>query len=375
MTRPRKIPDGLPFRVFESFGVRVYSIGYKLPGGKWAFKFACPVHDAAEVARTRQKAIVESTKIAAIDPVRPEGGMTGLIDGWFVFQADLPADDGRKRKKSTIDGNKPEAENLKKSFGHLEPHEVTRGMGYDYLQACVRAKRPLKGNKEISLLHLILEYAISLRLIGANPITDLARNTVKRPKRLVTHQELALAVEVGRKLGGPQHIVSMALQMAYLCVRRSVEVRAITRDCITDAGVRWKDGKNDFKADVLIEWTQELRATVNETMAIKRNKLAGSWYLFGNLKGQRYTKGGWKATLAKLMKACTLEAKQRGVPFKQFSLQDCRPMGATAKLDAGDMDTTASLNHTSEKMVQQVYDRRPQKRATGARLVQAGTQK
>jgi len=72
---------------------------------------------------------------------------------------------------------------------------------------------------------------------------------------------------------------------------------------------------------------------------------------------------------------CVVEAKERGIQFKRFSLQDCRPMAATAKLDAGDTDTTASLGHTDEKMVRTVYDRRPQKRATGARLANTEAKK
>lgn len=381
MTRRRQVADGLPFRVYERHGVRDYSIGYMQKNGTWAFRFSCPAHNAAEVSRTRSNAIIEAARIATADPVRTKGGVSGLIDGWFKFQESLPADDARKRAASTIQGNRPEAENLKNAFGHLEPHEITRGMGYDYLQACIKAKdskgkprpRPLKGNKEISLLHLILEHAIWLKMIDRNPMTDLTRNKVKRPKRLVTHEELALAVEIGKKLGGPQHIVALALQVAYLCVRRSVEVRGITRDCITEHGIRWKDGKDEFKPAVLIEWTQELRESVDEALEIKRNKLAGSWYLFGNLQGQRYSKGGWKKTLDGLMFPCVAEAKDRNMEFKRFSLQDCRPMAATAKLVAGDTDTTTSLGHTDEKMVRTVYDRRPQKVATGARLAKTRT--
>lgn len=47
----------------------------------------------------------------------------------------------------------------------------------------------------------------------------------------------------------------------------------------------------------------------------------------GSCHGSPYTKGGWKATLAKRMRACVKEAAERGVPFKPFSLQDCRPNG------------------------------------------------
>ena len=47
-----------------------------------------------------------------------------------------------------------------------------------------------------------------------------------------------LAVSVGRRLGGARLIVALALKTAWLCVRRSVEVRAIMRaiqDKLVDA--------------------------------------------------------------------------------------------------------------------------------------------
>jgi hypothetical protein len=376
MTKRRTIPDGLPYRVYERFGVRVYSVGYKLPSDKWAFRYSCSATDAAEVAKLRAKAIGESARISVVDHDRPPGGFTGLINAWFQWQDDLPLNDTRKRASSTLAGNKPEAEMLKKAFGHLEPHEITRSMGYAYLDACLTAidkdgnprPRPIKGNKEISLARLILEYGIRKGMLTTNPFDDLTRNKTVTAKRLVTPQELALAVEMGRKIGGPQHVVAMALQTAYLCVRRSVEVRAITRDAITEQGIRWKDGKDPTKPAILIEWTPELRATIAETLALKRNKVAGTIYLFGNMQGQKYTKGGWKSSLDDLMFRCLAEAKERGIPFVRFSLQDCRPMAVTDKLERGDLDTKAATGHTSDKMIATVYDRRPQRVATGAKL-------
>ena len=49
MIRRRVHPDGLPARVYERKGVRVYSIGYKLANGAWAFRFQCDVTDVASV--------------------------------------------------------------------------------------------------------------------------------------------------------------------------------------------------------------------------------------------------------------------------------------------------------------------------------------
>jgi hypothetical protein len=32
---------------------------------------------------------------------------------------------------------------------------------------------------------------------------------------------------------------------------------------------------------------------IKEALAVPRNKLAGTWHVFGNLQGQKYTKGGY----------------------------------------------------------------------------------
>ena len=162
----------------------------------------------------------------------------------------------------------------------------------------------------------------------------------------------------------------MALQTAWLCVRRSVEVRAMTRDQIGEDGIEWVGGKRQAGHAVkrgLIEWSPALRAAVDEALAIKRNKLAGSWYIFGNLSGQRYTKGGWKKTLSVLMTACLAEAGKRELAFTPFSLQDCRPMGVTEKMGKGDLDTLDATLHNSDRMVRQTYDRRRLRVATPAR--------
>jgi integrase len=158
----------------------------------------------------------------------------------------------------------------------------------------------------------------------------------------------------------------MGLKTAWLCVRRSVEVRGIMTHSITEEGMVWIDGKDKKKAKILIEWSDDLRATINEAQAIKRTHVPCSMYLFGNMRGQRYTKGGWKAMLDDLMRECEIAAKSEKIPFRRFSLQDCRPMGVTTKLARGDTDTKEATGHTSDKMIATVYDRREQKSAKPA---------
>ena len=363
MIRRRANPDGLPYRVYERRGVRVYSIGYKMASGRWAFRYECPIDDVAGIAKLRRKAIEESVNVEA---EAPTGGFAGLVKSWFEHQEKLPIGAGMKRRDSTIAENRREAENLIKAFGHLEASEITRAMGYEYLDTCVQANRPEKGNKEIALARLILEFGLRKKLLDLNPFDKLTKNRTVKERRLVTDAELNLAVEVGRRLGGSRHIVAMGLKTAWLCVRRSVEVRGIKRDGIREDGILWTDGKSKTKAAVLIEWSPELRETINEALAIKRNNVAGTMFVFGNMQGQRYTKGGWKAMLDDLMRECVKEAEKQKIEFKRFSLQDCRPKGVSDKLERGDLDTKQATGHSSDKMIDTVYDRRAFKRATPA---------
>ena len=108
----------------------------------------------------------------------------------------------------------------------------------------------------------------------------------------------------------------------------------------------------------LIKWSDELRSVIEEALAVKRNHLAGTSYVFGNLQGQRYTKGGWKKTLFELMKHCSVKALADGQNFQPFSLQDCRPKGVSDKLAQGDLDVLDATLHTSDRMMKQTYDRR-----------------
>lgn len=367
MIRRRDTPDGLPFRVYEYRGARDYSIGYKGAGGRWVFRLKCPIGNAAKIAELRHEAIDRWNKLHAGAPA--DGTCEALIDAWLKRQQDLPDGTVGKRAASTIAENTREAKNLKLAFGAIPAAMLEKADAYQYLDACLLAKdkagkprpRPEKGNKEIALMRTILEWGVRVRAIKANPFDGVEKLVTDKHDRAVSHQELALAVEVGRTMPAQQHIVALALKTAWLCVRRSVEVRALTRDQICDDGIVWRGAKRQRGAAEkvgLIEWSPDLRATIDEALAIKRNELAGAWYVFGNLSGQRYTKGGWKKTLSVLMTRCVAEAAKRKIAFAPFSLQDCRPKGVSDKLARGDKDTVDAALHSSERMIRQVYDRR-----------------
>lgn len=367
MTRRRDRPDGLPFRLYERRGKLRYSIGYKNPNGSWEFRLHCVVTDKARILDLRSEAI---SRCAALRLGKPaDDSFQALCDSWFAWQEGLPAQAVQKRADSTLKENRREAAMLCKAWGTWRITDIKKGDAYDYLDACLLARdkhgqprpRPEKGNKEIALGRVILEYAVRTRRIDANPFSSVEKLATQKSDRYVTDGELDLAVEVGRGMGGPQHIVALALKTAFLCVRRSVEVRGLTRHQIREDGIEWQSAKRQRGEAMkvgLIEWSPVLKATIDEALAITRRECAGEWYVFGNLSGQRYTKGGWKATLTKLMTECMKEAGNRKVAFRKFSLQDCRPKGVSDKMARGDRDVVDATMHSSERMVRQVYDRR-----------------
>jgi len=367
MTRRRDRPDGLPFRVYERRGKLRYSVGYKNSSGRWEFRLHCSINDKVRIQELRGEAIGRSSAIRLGKPA--DDSFQALCDTWFSSQERLPAQAVQKRADSTLKENRREATMLCKAWGAWRVADVKKGDAYDYLDACLLARdkhgqprpRAEKGNKEIALGRVIFEFAVRTRRIDTNPFANVEKLATNKGDRYVTDLELALAVEVGRGMGGPQHIVALALKTAFLCVRRSVEVRGLTRDQIREDGIEWQAAKRQRGEAMkvgLIEWSPELKATMDEALAIKRRELAGAWYVFGNMSGQRYTKGGWKATLAKLMAECVSEAAKRKVAFTKFSLQDCRPKGVSDKMARGDRDVLDATMHSSERMVRQVYDRR-----------------
>lgn len=367
MNRRRERADGLPYRVYERRGARLYSIGYKKPDGTWAFRLTCAISSVTKIAELRRDAIKRAADIEMGAPT--EGTFAALADAWLARQRALPDGSQGKRADSTLRENERELSMLKRAFGVMHVGQMEKSDAYAYLDACQLARdkdgnprpRAEKGNKEIALARVVLEFGVRIRLIVINPFDGVEKLATRRRDRLVTDAELALAVEIGRRMGGPQHIVGLALRTAWLCLRRSVEVRALTRDQITADGILWEAAKRQRGEAVkrgLIEWSADLRSTVDEALALKRNKVAGTWYIFGNMSGQRYTKGGWKATLSKLMVECVAEAARRSIPFEPFSLQDCRPKGVSDKLASGATDTLDATMHSSERMVRQVYDRR-----------------
>ncbi len=359
MTRRRAVNDGLPHRVYERFGTSTYSIGHKGKDGTWTFRLNCASGDRCEIARLRREASRRALSHATA------GGeletLAQLIEDWFSWQRSLPTDSTRKRAVSTLTENEREAKNLHAVFGQMAIKDIKPHHAFTYLDKCEERSRGAKGNKEISLLQLILQRAVRKGIIDVNPLAVVDKLPTAPSSRYVSDHELDLALTVGRRLGGASLIVALALMTSYLCVRRSVETLDLERQHIGEKGITWTGAKKkgtDYLRTVVIEWSPELRALIDEALLIQRGKLCTGSFIFGNMQGDRYTKGGWKSNLKRLMDACVSQAAKDEIEFRPFCLQDLRPKGVTDKLAAKHLDVVDATLHTSQKMIGNVYDRR-----------------
>ena len=360
MTRPRQLQDGLPYRVYERRGLQTYSVGYKSQDGTWAFRLNCPIKDSKAIAKLRREATRRSlsmnTEAAEITTVGH------LIDDWFKFQCNLPEKSTRKRAQSTIDENVREARSLRDVFGPMAIADIKPHHSYSYLDKCDTIGRGPKGNKEISLLSAFMQRAVRLGIIDVNPVHGVDKLATAPSTRYVEDEELELSLTAGRQRGGSAHLAALALRVAYLCVRRSTEALDLRYTDISEDGIRWVGKKRqpaDFKRAVLIKWSPDLRAAIAEARTVRgqidRNPAE---FVFGTQSGTRYTRGGWKKTLSRLMEGCEEYANAKGIPFTKFNLQDQRPKGVTDKMTAGHLDVQDATLHKTKKLIDMVYDRR-----------------
>src|SRR5262249_52914958 len=158
-----------------------YSIGYKSPNGSWEFRLHCAATDKARILELRSEAISRSAALRLGKPA--DDSFQALCDAWFAWQERLPARAVQKRADSTLKENRREAAMLCKAWGAWRVADIKKGDAYDYLDACLLARdkhgqprpRAEKGNKEIALGRVILEYAVRTRRIDTNPFANVEK--------------------------------------------------------------------------------------------------------------------------------------------------------------------------------------------------------
>lgn len=356
MTRRRKKPDGLPFRLYRREGKFKVSFWYKLPSGEWGFNLSASTNDPEAVARLRLIAI---QKAEELNGNAPKAGTTGdLMRHYFNWQDTMKHDDLRKKAKSTLVENRREAKNLDKVFGKMPPAAIKPKHVYSYLSIRADGGAPAKANKEIALLSAMLEYGRVRGELEINPCRDIKYNPTKPGSKYVETRDLDYALAEARVRGGSYLILALCIYTAYLTASRPDETRSLTRQSIKENGLEIEIGKRratQISKSKLIRWSPRLKATIEEVLALQRTP---SIFLFGTTAGQLYSRSGWATIWTRLMIYCENKAKNDGVHFERFNLENMRPKAVTERKERGDVNIKDATGHSSERMIDLTYDRR-----------------
>jgi integrase len=352
----------MPFRLYERLGKFKVSYGYKLPDNTWAFRLTAPAADKDAVVRVKEDAIARANALNGV-AAADAGETDALFRKYFAWQNGLPKASEDRKAQNTLKENGWEAAKLLKSFGKVKPAQIKPVHVYKYLAGRAAAGAPAKANKEIALLSAVLEYGRRLGELETNPCRGIKYNKTRVKTKYVGQADVDLTLRAARMHGGSDMILALCIRVAYLTVSRPDEMRWLMRHGITAQGVRLPVGKRQggqAQKHKLIEWSPDLRAAVDEAIALQRTT---SMYLFGNRDGQPYTTSGFNTMLRRLMVRCADLAKKEGVEFTRFTLSDMRPAAVTDRLDEGDEHITNATGHNSDRMVKQTYDRRKTKKA------------
>ncbi|MDE4918386.1 integrase [Cupriavidus metallidurans] len=361
----RKRPDGLPFRLYARYGDRTTSFGYKLADGKWAFRLSAPTRDAEAVAAIKDDAIRRANELNG-NVVR-SGTTEALFESYFDWQESLPKDSELRKAQGTLDENRNEAKRLVAVFGKVRPAAIKPVHIYRYLADRAKKGAPAKANKEIALLSAVLEYGRRQGDLEENPCRGIKYNPTKPKDRVVTDAEIALMRDVARQRGGSYQIMALCAYTAFLTVSRPDEMRGLLRQRILPEGLQVPIGKRkagQAQRWKLVHWSPELRAVIDEAMALQRT---AGMYVFGNTSGQQYSRSGWTTIWTRLMTYCEAEAAKKEVAFRRFALADMRPSAVTDRMAGGDTKIIDATGHTDGKMVAKVYDRRRERKVKATR--------
>lgn len=224
-----------------------------------------------------------------------------------------------------------------KQFGSAELKMITPGGMRQYLDARDRDKSPKAGNREVALISVAWNWALERDLIDKpNPCSVVRKNKEESRTRYVTDAEYAVAYELAARYP----YLQPAMEMAYLCRMRRIEVLNAKRSQILEQGFDTLRTKGSRSAITL--WSDRLRAAVNYNAGDVK-----SMYIIHDKNGQKITEEAFKSAWTRLKKLLV----DKGIEV--FNYHDIK---AKAVSDF-DGDKLKASGHVDAKMLK-VYDRK-----------------
>jgi integrase len=299
MNRPRVKDKHLPRNVY--FRHNAY---YYVKGGKWT-----RIGSNLKEALNRYAGLYEAK----------EGSMPALI-----VKA-LPSILANV-KPNTAKQYEIAARKLSKHFAEFEPQEVTQADINDMMKTHY-TNTPNMGNRVLSLLRGVFQYALDLHYVTANPCVGIKRHKeVKRDRLLTIDEFAAIYQKAGPRL---RVIIDLPLRTG----QRVGDVLAIRRADLLPEGIQFRQQKTGAK--IVVAWNTELREVVERAKSLHGNIRALT--LLHNRKGKtpdyRTVRQQWD-----------LACERAGVT--NAHLHDLRAMAATWARRQG-QNPTALLGHTN----------------------------
>lgn len=221
-------------------------------------------------------------------------------------------------------------------FGDVPLKKITPGVIRKYLDKRSEKAGPVLANREVGFMSAVFSWGYERDLCGINPCKGVRRNTEKARTRYVTDAEYKAVYDQA-----PDH-VKAAMEMAYLCRLRKVEVLSLTRRAIKDTGLEVHRTKGSKSS--LVYWSPRLRAAVDLALATNTKPVTQSAHIIRGKDGGRVRPSSFDTAWQRLM------AK---VGVERFTFHDLKAKGVSDT--AGDKQ--AASGHKTRAMVER-YDRK-----------------
>ncbi|WP_229459175.1 tyrosine-type recombinase/integrase [Massilia cavernae] len=236
----------------------------------------------------------------------------------------------------------------------LKPRHI-----YQYIE-----KRTAKtsAKREVEVLSHAFTKAVEWGYIDLHPFKGQVRLSGEKARtRYVEDWEVVECLSLSsRRIAGSVKAVQAYIRVKLLTGMRRGDLLRLTMSDIKDDGIHFTPNKtkNSTGKRLVIEWSEELRATVDAAKTVRPVQI--SPYLFCTRKGECYfdkstgRAGGWDSMWRGFMKRVLSETKVEA----HFTEHDLRAKCAS---DAATLEhARALLSHVDSRLTDRVYRRKPE---------------
>lgn len=225
-------------------------------------------------------------------------------------------------------------------FGDVTLKQLTRGVFRKYMDKRSQSGAPVQSNRELSFMKTAFRWALERDIIRENPVAAVKKNKEKPRDRYINDAEYKLVYDLAPPM------VKCAMELAYLCRARLIEVRGFKRSDTTEDGLLIKRAKGSRTQ--LIKWTPRLRKAVEMGRQANGKVMTMDPYILNRKSGGQITDSGFKTAWQRIM----AKAQKKGLSDR-FTFHDIKAKGVSDF----DGDKTKASGHKSPRMAAVYYRR------------------